>query len=228
MWRGGGLTVTFLISAAVARAGDPQANELVGLMTQAVRATTEQLQLVQHTAGARLSADALGQLDHYVAGMLAEERRVPVAQADAAILDAFDRAVKDLRPEWGRVSGQEDLKAVLTPLAATRRVVAERAGGRAGLAVRGVESIAAAVQAHELRYGRPPERLEQLAAPPNGGKSFLGNQPLTDPWGRPYRYDPAGGRNGGVRPDVWSLGPDAADANGVIGNWQAMNDRPRG
>ena len=36
-----------------------------------------------------------------------------------------------------------------------------------------------------------------------------------DPWGKPYRYDPKGKRNGGKRPDIWAVHPDKTE----IGNW---------
>ena len=38
---------------------------------------------------------------------------------------------------------------------------------------------------------------------------------FTDPWGNPYRYDPKGKRNGGKRPDIWTVTPDKTG----IGNW---------
>jgi hypothetical protein len=213
----GGIVVA-LILAPFAAAGNPRANELVGLMTQTIRATTEQLQLVQHAEGARLSADQLRQLNGYLAGMLAEERRAPTTDADPAVINALDQAVAALRPEWDRVVGNDQLKATVAGLAAIRRVVTDRAGGRADAAVCGVRGLSDAVASYELRHGRPPERLEQLLARSADVKPFIDAAALTDPWGRPYQYDPAGPKNAGVRPDVWSLGPPAGPAK-VIGNW---------
>jgi hypothetical protein len=215
------LSAVFLLAAQHLRASDPRATELVGLMTMTVRATTEQLRFVQHLETARQSADALGQLDKYLAFMLAEEKRVKVSNADPGALKLYEQAVGELEPEWKRIASRDELKYVLDRMPTFRRVLTERAGGRPGVAAEGVRGLTAAAQAYEIRFGQLPERLEQLVAPPGGGPPLIERDALTDPWGRPYRYDPAGPQNAGVRPDVWSLGPDPNDPKGVISNWQS-------
>jgi hypothetical protein len=69
----------------------------------------------------------------------------------------------------------------------------------------------------KLKYGDYPEKLEQLAKPPDGFP-FVENKSLVDPWGRPYQYDPKGEKNDGLQPDIWSLGPRSKDG-AIIGNW---------
>ena len=216
-----GLSALILLAAPPARASDPRATELVGLMTMTVRATTEQLQLVQHIESARLSADALGQLDKYLAFMLAEQKRTKTDNADPGALKMYERAVRDLEPEWNRVAARDDLKFSLDGLPTFRRFMTERVAGRPGVAAEDLRRLTAAVRVYEVRFGQIPERLDHLLAPPGGGPQLVERDALTDPWGRPYRYDPAGPQNAGVRPDVWSLGPDPNDPKGVIGNWSA-------
>src|SRR5690349_24655196 len=149
-------------------ASDPQATELVGLMTMAVRGTTEQLQLVQHIESARLSAEPLGQFDKYFGYFLAQGKRVKIANADRGALQVYERAVSALEPEWNRVAADNDLKFVQERMPAFRRFMAERSGKRPELAAQGAQTLAAAALKYEIHYGQIPERLEQLIIPPGG------------------------------------------------------------
>jgi hypothetical protein len=209
-----------LLAIHTARASDPRATELIGLMTMTARATTEQLQFVQHIETARQSVDALRQLDKYLALFLAEEKQIKVSNADAGALKLYERSVGELELEWKRVASRDDLRYVLDRMPTFRRVMTERAGGPPGVAAEGVQALAMAALAYEIRVGQLPDRLDQLLAPPDGGLPLVERDALIDPWGRPYKYDAAGPNNAGVRPDVWSLGPDPNDAKGIIGNWQ--------
>jgi hypothetical protein len=40
---------------------------------------------------------------------------------------------------------------------------------------------------------------------------------MIDPWGQPFRYDPAGPRNNGKRPDMWCVVPQ--EPTTLIGYW---------
>ncbi len=221
-------TILSLLVANPVGANDPRATELVGLMTMAVRNATEHLQLVRHSQGAQWAADPLARLDRYLAFMLAEDKRVKIGDAHPDAIKLYERAVDELAPEWKRVEAEEQLKYVLNRMPAFRRVLTERTGGKPSVAAQDVQTLTKAAQAFEIRYGQLPERLEQLAAPPDGGNPFVDRDALTDPWGRPYKYDPAGPRNAGVRPDIWSLGPDPNDPKGVIGNWPATPEAKDG
>jgi hypothetical protein len=46
---------------------------------------------------------------------------------------------------------------------------------------------------------------------------------LKDPWGKPYSYDPAGPKNAGLKPDIWSAGGGKV----LIGNWPAPKTKPQ-
>jgi general secretion pathway protein G len=75
------------------------------------------------------------------------------------------------------------------------------------------ENIAKACDLYRLRNNdAPPPSLEQLIAPPDGGKPFLdgGQAALMDPWGKPYSYDPSGARHNGLKVDVMTTAPDGA------------------
>jgi hypothetical protein len=79
-----------------------------------------------------------------------------------------------------------------------------------------------AVKTHFVFHGTFPEKLEDLAGKqPNGGKPFLKAEALTDPWGKKYQYDPAGPKNGGKIPDVWTVTPDKQ----TIGNWMLADKK---
>lgn len=87
-----------------------------------------------------------------------------------------------------------------------------------------VEQLTVAVGAYKLAVEQYPAKLEDLTQPPGKRKPFVEKENLTDPWGRPYRYDPKGPRNEGQKPDIWSDGPDGKGE--VIGNWQG--EKPKG
>jgi hypothetical protein len=85
---------------------------------------------------------------------------------------------------------------------------------RAQFARAQAQQLTVASQTYHLQFGEPPTSLKDLVKPPEG-KPFVEPSALTDPWGKPYQYDPAGPKNGGARPDVWTTTPGGK----VIGNW---------
>jgi general secretion pathway protein G len=89
-----------------------------------------------------------------------------------------------------------------------------RAYGENDLAKAGAKTLTIGVKSYQLRYESYPARLDQLVQPPDGGPFVLPGA-LLDPWGRPFQYDPAGPRNHGKQPDIWTVTPKGE----VIGNW---------
>ena len=72
-------------------------------------------------------------------------------------------------------------------------------------------------QQYKLQNGDWPASLDVLALPPpRGGQPFVSASDLTDEWGHPYQYDPAGPKNGGEKPDIWTETPQGK----VLGNWE--------
>jgi hypothetical protein len=74
--------------------------------------------------------------------------------------------------------------------------------------------LTAAAQAFHVKFGDPPARLNDLVKPPEG-KPVVEPAALVDPWGKPFQFDARGPKNGGLRPDVWTVTPQGK----VIGNW---------
>ena len=69
---------------------------------------------------------------------------------------------------------------------------------------------------YALKYGGlPPDNLEELVAPKDGGRPFVegGAGALIDPWGNPYRYDPSNKKPDGT-PDfiVFTFYPKTGEA----------------
>jgi hypothetical protein len=68
--------------------------------------------------------------------------------------------------------------------------------------------IELAIRGYRAVNSELPQTLAALTKPAlDGGAPFLRVKELTDPWGRLYQFDMRGIRNGGRKPDVWSLGP---------------------
>lgn len=74
-----------------------------------------------------------------------------------------------------------------------------------------------AVKSYWLKNNQQwPPSLDALLTKEGSGPFLEDVQAIVDPWGKRYQYDPSGGRNGGMRPDIWTMAPDGEE----IGNWQ--------
>lgn len=90
-----------------------------------------------------------------------------------------------------------------------------------------VESLEASVKSFKIATNKWPGDLQSLIQPPSGMSPARWGGPHTeeiaipaDPWGNPYQYNPQGQRNNGIKPDIWSLGPDGVENTGdEVGNW---------
>jgi hypothetical protein len=67
-----------------------------------------------------------------------------------------------------------------------------------------------AVQTYFLKHDKFPEKLKTLV----DGK-IVESKSIVDPWGKEYQYEVGGKRNGGRKPDIWTVTPD----KNMIGNW---------
>jgi general secretion pathway protein G len=109
--------------------------------------------------------------------------------------------------------------ALLVILAGTGGFYYMRAleSGKKQAAKAGVTSIEKQVQMWAVEHGsQMPPSLQSLAVGDDvNPKPQMSQKDLTDPWGKPYQYDPNGTRNQGNKPDVWTQAPDQT----VIGNW---------
>ncbi len=88
-----------------------------------------------------------------------------------------------------------------------------------------VQAITLADQAsmYRIKYGDYPATLADLAQPGQDGSTpYIEVSALIDPWQRPYQYDPQGTRNSGLKPDVWSDGPEPGNPLSIVGNWKTL------
>jgi hypothetical protein len=76
------------------------------------------------------------------------------------------------------------------------------------------------VAIYKIDTNKLPPDLETLTTHKIDGKPLAEKKDLIDPWGRAYKYDVNGPKNGGKQPDIWSEGPDPKDPKGIIGNWE--------
>jgi hypothetical protein len=74
-------------------------------------------------------------------------------------------------------------------------------------------TIATALQAYKVQHNKYPDDLETLV---KGEKPFLEASAIKDPWGKAFKYDPAGPEHKGAKPDVWTVTPEGK----TIGNWE--------
>jgi hypothetical protein len=63
--------------------------------------------------------------------------------------------------------------------------------------------------------GHMPPTLAALVNPGDGHAAYVQEKALKDPWGSVFQYDPRGKKNGGNRPDIWTVSPKGL----TIGNW---------
>jgi hypothetical protein len=98
---------------------------------------------------------------------------------------------------------------------------ADRARGeddKIGLIKTHARALASACEQYHANNGHFPPSLESLTRPqPNGAAAFFGPDKLLDPWKKPYKYNPTGGKSGrgDGQPDVWAVMPSGAE----VGNW---------
>ncbi len=82
-------------------------------------------------------------------------------------------------------------------------------------AVLQIRSLEEACQAYSLKNGEFPKTLDVLA---KDGK--IDREILTDPWDKKFRYDPAGPKHKGNKPDIWTVTPDGR----TIGNFDTPKE----
>jgi len=77
-----------------------------------------------------------------------------------------------------------------------------------------VDAIGDASERYNLDMGTFPAQLDDLIndpGNPNWGGPYLNKAVPIDPWGNPYGYEQKGQHHNGLKPDVWSLGPNGVN-----------------
>ena len=83
-----------------------------------------------------------------------------------------------------------------------------------------VKTLEQAVTLYKTMHSAWPDSLQILAErQPDGGRAFVHEKLLLDPWGRPYHYDPRQLHPGSHFPLIWSDGVDPTNPDGRITNW---------
>jgi hypothetical protein len=143
---------------------------------------------------------------------LLKKYRAEMTKTGAALSRERDRLAK--------VEGVAELLDDVTPfneLLAMRRV-------RALLQILALDQ---AVATYKVKTGEWPRTLKALSEPlPDKSAALVKAKDLLDPWKRPFQYDPAGPRNKGKKPDIWSLGPPNRKDN-MMGNWPAEKKKEK-
>ncbi len=85
-----------------------------------------------------------------------------------------------------------------------------------------MSALTQASQAYFIKNREWPQSLADLLKKDgNGVGPYLENKDaLLDPWMKPFQYDPAGPKNKGLKPDIWTVTPEKV----VIGNWPAAKN----
>src|SRR5216683_1053881 len=88
---------------------------------------------------------------------------------------------------------------------------------RRGRALVDCKTLAEQAKMYKLKYGDYPPNLATLTVPgADGSLPFLEARHLIDPWGHEYQYQAPGQRNSVGDPDVYSMGANMQNANGII------------
>src|SRR6185369_272807 len=92
--------------------------------------------------------------------------------------------------------------------------------GKEEIALAQIRLLDTAVNNYRMHYKKLPVGLQALAeVDPDRGAAILDDEALIDPWGRGFRYDAAGPKNKGTKPDIWTTDPSGK----TIGNWGAQS-----
>jgi general secretion pathway protein G len=113
--------------------------------------------------------------------------------------------------------------AILVILAAAGGVIYMRhlETARKDIAKTQAKLISEAVKTYYVRNGSYPANLVVMTQPsPDGERPYLEASAILDPWSREYQYTVPGQHHPLTGdPDVFSLGPNPGDPNGIIGDW---------
>lgn len=146
-------------------------------------------------------------------GLPAEER----TRLQAKHKEAQDAAGKTLRDQLARLDGLPGVTALLRKespmIEEVYRTLEFLEQAKRDVSKLNVQTIDRALLAYRIKFDEFPKTLKVLT---EGASALLEAEALLDPWGKPFQYDPAGPKNKGEKPDVWTVLPDKS----VIGNWR--------
>jgi hypothetical protein len=205
------LVVIGLLVFAPARLGAEDAEALVKEGLKLVSQTQAILKSVKDKASAEAALAKLKKIksDQRFAALARKFDKLP-AEQQKKLQPRLDKALSALEREIKRIETLPRAAAVLRgvfPLKQAHEAKVSKA--RVHMLV--LENM---LDLYKLREDQYPKTLKELT---RGEDPILKPKHLLDPWKKPYQYDPAGPKNKGKKPDVWTVTPDKK----VIGNWQA-------
>jgi hypothetical protein len=182
---------------------------------------TELLAKIKNPVDARRIKDELRSLDRRreeCVQKLIELR--PAHDSHVAVIKELlpDAPVRTTLDEYGRLLAVPAALEVLADLDCVSETIDERVRW----AQFHVQLLSERLEDYKRRTGDYPKQLSDISNPPeiSSMTTEIKSGKLRDPWGRLLEYDPKGKRNGGARPDVWSLGPPHKGPQaGLVGNW---------
>jgi Type II secretion system (T2SS), protein G len=216
------LAVVFGIAMAPP-ADEPTVDDTIQQFSQDLTKLVSLLKDVKDQATALAARDQLIATDKSLAATFERIQKLKSQPGEAGMkkLAGIEQQWDELEKQLTRIAAIPTAANLLDRLPTSKSLVNHRRDGRAQAARVSALNLTKAAQAYEIKFGQPPASLLSLVAPPDGGRPYIegGQNALFDPWGRPFQYDPAGPKNNGLKPDIWSLGPDPNDKTKFIGNW---------
>ncbi|HLW67221.1 MAG TPA: type II secretion system protein GspG [Gemmataceae bacterium] len=205
-----------LLVVGIAQADEKNVETIVEDWVKAQENLVDVLKSIQDQPTAQAALPKLTELDRIL-----RERREAVKKSGPDVeMDMpeklgkrLENAKRQWHEEYKRLNGVNEAYLVLkdNSLIKAMQQDAERR------AKTGVNDLQIGVLQFKLKYLKYPDELDELVSPPNG-RAYVSVESLFDPFGRKYQYDMKGPKNGGLKPDIWSLGPrHLKDA--IIGNW---------
>jgi hypothetical protein len=215
------LGVAALLLAAVAvRGGEESAEALVKELLRAGEETHKALQGIKDRKSAEALKPKLADLSTRF--LRAAQKLEALAKKSPKAFTAMmkkhkeqgDRMGAGINREIDRIAKDREAYAAIKDTG----VVSITQSNRVAAARVSVATISRAVDTYKVATGDYPKSLAVLT---KGKKLYLEPAALTDPWGRPYRYEPDTLEPTTGRPLVYSEGPQPGVPGSAIRNWTA-------
>jgi hypothetical protein len=218
------LVTLVLVPVALARAGGETAEALAQDMLKTLKEIKTLLATVKDQKTAEAARPQMLDLGKRLAKLMNREmilekdpeQKKRLAELKKNYQKEGKAILEDISREMKRVKDLPGVPKVLRDVPLLEIFDADNA--RRERAKVDVQTLTRAVDTYFIANGAYPETLKQLT---EGMKPFLEARALTDPWGRPYVYEPNIRDEQTNRPLIYSQGPRPGDASGRIRNWPA-------
>jgi hypothetical protein len=208
--------------------GDPDPEKVAKDVLQSMQDVTAVLKTVKDKDSADAAARKLEEPAKRLLVAVEAGNKIPRDDPDVAkVLEKFAeqmaKAGRDFQLEVDRLLKEPELQKILRKSPAWRQSDLQFQESKLARAKLDVKTLEVAIQAWHVKFAEWPASLEKLTEPSKDTPAFLLKSALTDPWGRPYRYDPKQRHPKTDVPLIWSDGPIPRDAGGRIANWSPQD-----